>query len=106
MQAAKLVVEERGVAVDAASAGGDTALTLAACRGHLDVVQYLAGERGAAVDHAQADGATALIAAACNGYLDVVRYLAGERGAAVDYLGNNANFSQKRSDDVCGENDA
>ena len=72
-------------------------MTLAACRGHLDVVQYLAGERGAAVDHAQADGATALIAAACNGYLDVVRYLAGERGAAVDYLGNNANFSQKRN---------
>ena len=56
------------ILADGLTKGGASPVTVtptqAACRGHLDVVQYLAGERGAAVDHAQADGATALMVAA------------------------------------------
>ena len=56
------------------------ALIVAAVKGFLDEVRYLAGERGASVDQASAIGITALRAAAGSGHVDVVSCLAGERG--------------------------
>ncbi len=58
-----------------------TVMILAAARGQLNVVKYLAGGKGAVIGAKAYNGATALILAAANGQLDVVKYLADEKGA-------------------------
>lgn len=61
---------------------GQTPILLAACSGHLDVVQYLVEKANQNADVADKDGFTPIHAATSYGHLDIVRYLFEE--AEVD----------------------
>jgi hypothetical protein len=70
--------------VQARNRYGDTALMLAALKGHGEVVKILA-DAGAEVDH---KGWTPLAYAAFEGHADIVRYLLG-KGARADAVAPN-----------------
>ena len=50
LQVAQNLVQNSNDAIDGRTAGGETALMVAAATGHLDAVKYLAGEREAAIE--------------------------------------------------------
>lgn len=66
---------EAGVAVDAPSEYGQTALYLAAMHGHVEAVRLLSGWAAADTEVRAAGGSSALTAAAANGHARVVRAL-------------------------------
>jgi ankyrin repeat protein len=65
-----------------ANASNETALIVAASRGHRDAVAFLLDNK-ASIDTPDADNGTALIVAASNGHLEVARTLLA-RGANVN----------------------
>ncbi len=73
--------------IDARDKLGRTPLIEAACKGHLDVVQYLV-EKGADVNAKDSVGLTPLTWAICQGHLDVVKYLVA-KGADVNTMNND-----------------
>ena len=79
---ARLLLLERGAAVDQANNCGTTPLSIACEKGHEPVARLLL-ERGAAVDQADNRGWTPLLVACEKGHEPVARLLL-ERGAAVD----------------------
>jgi ankyrin repeat protein len=98
-QIKKLVVEE-GANIEETNHNGNTALSLASLKGHLEIVVYLV-EHGANVAHTCSEGMTALHWACIvadpsseRGRLEVVKYLLSSEGGAsiteTDNLGNTA----------------
>jgi ankyrin repeat protein len=75
---------DAGASVEASTVRGDTALMLAALKGHLGIVKRLRA-RGAVLDR---PGWTPLIYAATGGHDDVVRFLLAE-GASIDAASPN-----------------
>eukprot|EP00051_Salpingoeca_urceolata_P026002 m.474229 g.474229 ORF g.474229 m.474229 type:complete len:423 (+) comp20390_c5_seq2:1511-2779(+) len=72
---------------------GRSALVLAACHGHLAVVQWLVKTAKVPVDQQDNDGNTALLLAVCHGFPEVVAWLAKEGNANLrhhDKRGNTA----------------
>lgn len=76
---AAVLLDHPATRLDATNAAGETALMMAALKGHLSWVQGLAA-RGAAINR---EGWTPLHYAASGGATDVVRWLV-EQGAAID----------------------
>jgi hypothetical protein len=83
---AAVLLEHPATRVDASNAAGETALMMAALKGHLAWVQRLVA-RGAAI---QREGWTPLHYAASGGGVEVVRWLL-EQGAAIDAPAPNRN---------------
>ena len=73
---------KKGADLEAKDGDGETALLMAARRGHIEVVKYLV-ENGADLEAKDKDGDTALVGAAIWGKLDVVKCLA-ECGADLE----------------------
>jgi ankyrin repeat protein len=76
---------ETGADIDAKDQHGQTALMLAALRGHTAGVRFLAS-RGAGLDHTAKFHLTALMLAVVGGHADIVRALA-EAGADLTVRG-------------------
>lgn len=76
---AAVLLEHPRTRVDAANSAGETALMMAALKGHLDWVRRLV-DQGAAINR---DGWTPLHYAASDGAFEVVRWLL-DRGARID----------------------
>lgn len=83
---------EFGANVELANSQGSTALSLASCRGHCDVVRQLIAA-GASPGHADTGGRCPLVHAARNGRLNVVGYL-----LACDWIVTGS--EQKEESDV------
>ena len=76
--------------------GKDTALTIAARRGHIDIVNALLNA-GANVNHRHIFGHTALMAAAGEGHLEIVRLLlsaGADKDIKTDTGGNAVSYAQ------------
>ncbi len=69
------MLSEGGATITEKNNNGDTALIIAACKGHLETVQWLLTEGGATITEKNKDGDTALLLATSHGHLDVVRWL-------------------------------
>jgi ankyrin repeat protein len=89
------LVIEFGADVNLANGDGDTALSLAAARGHLDVVRLLV-RSGADVASVDVNNRCALVAAAAEGHANVVRFLVGAWGG--NNKNNNNNNNSKPED--------
>jgi hypothetical protein len=84
---------------------GDTALTLAAIKGSLDIIRLLL-DAGADIDKKNSDGKTPLICAAVCGHVELVRFFSGKGAkrwlkdrsgfSAYDYLGSDTILDQDR----------
>ncbi len=86
---------EKGVDVNAKDFQGETALMVAALKGHLDIAKLLV-ENGADI-HARPDfnnnqGQTALMMASKNGYIDIVKMLV-EKGSDVNSIVKHTGYS-------------
>ncbi|KAE9195294.1 hypothetical protein PF004_g20472 [Phytophthora fragariae] len=79
---------ERGASMELADAAGQTALMIAASKGHVDAVNVLL-QAGASIGKKTLRGATALSAAYLGGHHQVARILV-ENGASTTWRANVA----------------
>lgn len=87
------LIKNEGADINFSDDGGDTALTLAAKYGHLNVVNFLL-ENGVNVNHQTRDWDTALILAAWNGHLVIVKSLV-DHGAKVFIRNRHSKTAQE-----------
>ncbi|XP_077535257.1 uncharacterized protein LOC144147085 isoform X3 [Haemaphysalis longicornis] len=92
MAVQKILSERKDIINDQDSGEGDTALHLAALRGHYDVAKVLLSQECCEVDITNKHGETPLVAAASNGHWRMVEllFLAGADINSADRHGNTA----------------
>jgi ankyrin repeat protein len=81
------ILADKGAALEAVDAKGNTALMLASQYGRLEAVAFLL-EKGAAVEAKDSDGTTPLMAATMNDHVDVMKLLL-DKGAAISATTNS-----------------